>query len=178
MTDAAKRKEASVHRNMPKAEKKKGQAACKPSDGHGNLEGLRTTREHGRSLCRLTWREHLQEAAKKNTSIVDSKRERSWLLITDRAIREGANSSLSWADIFRSRLSWAATREPQSERDGHLAYDRLASAATLFWGIRVTPAIFFAAFLVDQLIAGSVVTFCRLRDVGDRSKFPDEADAD
>ena len=114
MTDAAKRKEASVHRNMPKAEKKKGQAACKPSDGHGNLEGLRTTREHGRSLCRLTWREHLQEAAKKNTSIVDSKRERSWLLITDRAIREGANSSLSWADIFRSRLSWAATREPQS----------------------------------------------------------------
>jgi hypothetical protein len=91
MTDAAKRKEATVHRDMPKAEKKKGhKAACKPSDGHVNIEGLRTTRKHGRSLCRLTWREHLQEAAKKNTSIVDSKRQRSWLLMTDRAIREGA----------------------------------------------------------------------------------------
>jgi len=78
--------------------------------------------------------------------------------MTDRAIREGAKLlsvgltyfALAYLGLQLASLNPSAT--PIWPATG------LAIAATLLWGLRVTPAVFFAAFLVNQLTAGSVLT--------------------
>ena len=78
--------------------------------------------------------------------------------MTDRAIRDGAKLlivglayfAIAYLGLQLASLNPSAT--PIWPATG------LAIATTLLWGYRITPAIFVAAFLVNQLTAGSVFT--------------------
>ena len=89
--------------------------------------------------------------------------------MTDRAIRDGAKLlivglayfAIAYLGLQLASLNPSAT--PIWPATG------LALATTLLWGYRVIPAIFVAAFFVNQLTAGSVFTSFGIA-VGNKSR--------